>query len=188
MKVTIAGEAAVTPEAHAHMDAHTRQMYDQMPEIVAGDGLSVCLMLTPAADYEAAMGEYELFVRNTSASDGFTNACKQRSNQIRESVVNSRSFAAGETACRTGVQGLTESEFDYSQERFSEYLFFQDDSTVADGRRVKTPNRYDYVYGGRNGQHLCHGQCIGRAPGHDAAGEKPLTRIPRFSCGRRGIF
>ena len=38
------------------MDAHTRQMYDQMPEIVAGDGLSVCLMLTPAADYEAAMG------------------------------------------------------------------------------------------------------------------------------------
>ena len=56
MKVTIAGEAAVTPEAHAHMDVHTRQMYDQMPEIVAGDGLSVCPMLTPAADYEAAMG------------------------------------------------------------------------------------------------------------------------------------
>ena len=111
------------------MDAHTRQMYDQMPEIVAGDVLFVCLMFTPAADYEAAMGEYELFVRNTSASDGFTNACKQLSNQIRESVVNSRSFAAGETACRTGVQGLTESEFDYSQERFSEYLFFQDDST-----------------------------------------------------------
>lgn len=161
MKVTIAGEAAVTPEAHAHMDAHTRQMYDQIPEIVAGEGLSVCLTLTSAADYEAAMGE---------------------------SVVNSRSFAAGETACRTGVQGLTESEFDYSQERFSEYLFFQDDSTVADGRRVKTPNRYDCVYGGRNGQHLCHGQRIGRAPGHDAAGEKPLTRIPRFSCGRRGIF
>ena len=90
-------------------------------------------------------------MRNTSASDGFTNACKQRSNQIRESVVNSRSFAAGETACRTGVQGLTESEFDYSQERFSDYLFFQDDSTAADGRRVKTPNRYDYVYGGEMG-------------------------------------
>ena len=66
-------------------------------------------------------------------------------------MVNSRSFAAGETACRTGVQGLTESEFDYSQERFSDYLFFQDDSTVADGRRVKTPNRYDYVYGGEMG-------------------------------------
>ena len=56
MKVTIAGEAASTPEAHAHMDAHTRQMYDQMPEIVAGERLFVCLMLTPTADYEAAMG------------------------------------------------------------------------------------------------------------------------------------
>lgn len=108
MKVTIAGEAASTPEAHAHMDAHTRQMYDQMPEIVAGERLFVCLMLTPTADYEAAMGEY---------------------------VVNSRSFAAGETACRTGVQGLTESEFDYSQERFSDYLFFRDDSTADDGRQ-----------------------------------------------------
>ena len=151
MKITVADEAVITPEAHAQVDAHTRQVYDQMPEIVAGDVLSVCLMLTPAADYEAAMGEYELFVRNTSASDGFTNACKQRSNQIRESVVNSRSFAAGETACRTGVQGLTESEFDYSQERFSDYLFSQDDYTAADGRHVKVPNRYDYVYGDEMG-------------------------------------
>lgn len=135
MKVTIAGEAAITPEARAQVDAHTRQVYDQMSEIVAGEGLFVCLMLTPAADYEAAMGEYEVFVRNTSASDGFANACKQLSNQIRESVVNSRSFAAGETAWRSGVQGLTESEFDYSQERFSDYLFFRDDSTAADGRQ-----------------------------------------------------
>ena len=128
------------------------------------------------------MGEHELFARNTSTGDGFTNACMQLSNQIRESVINSRSLAAGETACRSGVQGLTESEYDYTQERFSDYLFSQDDYTAADGRHVKVPNRYDYVW-----QHLRHGQRIGRAPGHDAVGEKPLTRKPRFLCRRRGF-
>ena len=209
VQITVADEAEIPPEAQAQVDAHTRQMYDQMTELVAGDGTVsvddaffdvaqrsyemqidgvdyravvttaveayqmtqnmagdglqvhisyiiwdvpfVYLMLTPAAEYEAAMGEYELFVLNTSASDGFTNACMQLSNQIRESVINSRSLAAGETACRSGVQGLTESEYDYTQERFSDYLFSQDDYTAADGRHVKVPNRYDYVYGDEMG-------------------------------------
>ena len=45
----------------------------------------------------------------------------------------------------------TASGDDYNDERFTEYLFDQDDYTLSDGTHVKVPTSCPYVYEGDNG-------------------------------------
>ena len=40
---------------------------------------------------------------------------------------------------------------DYSEERFSDYIFDQNDYTLSDGSHVKVPTNYEYVWEGDNG-------------------------------------
>ena len=56
MQITIADEAEITPEAQAQVDAHTRQMYDQMTELVAGDGT----VSVDDAFFDVAQRSYEM--------------------------------------------------------------------------------------------------------------------------------
>ena len=111
----------------------------------------VYALIAPEAEYEGARAAFDLFVLNTSASDSFNETCQALSNQIRTAVLESRSLAVGADSCRSGVSGLSDSASDYSAERFSDYLFSQDDYTLDDGRHVKIPIEYDYVYVGDNG-------------------------------------
>ena len=108
-------------------------------------------VIAPETEYDGAQAFFDLFVLNTSASDSFNSACQTLSNQIRTSVIESRSLAVGADSCRSSVSALTDSASDYSEERFSDYLFSQDDYTLDDGRHVKIPIEYDYVYVGDNG-------------------------------------
>ena len=45
----------------------------------------------------------------------------------------------------------TASGDDYDEERFSDYIFDQNDYTLSDGRHVKVSTAYDYVFEGDNG-------------------------------------
>ena len=45
----------------------------------------------------------------------------------------------------------TEKGDDYDDERFTDYLFDQNDYTLSDGSHVKVPTDYDYVYEGDGG-------------------------------------
>ena len=40
---------------------------------------------------------------------------------------------------------------DYDDERFTDYIFDQNDYTLSDGSHVKVSTAYDYVYEGDNG-------------------------------------
>ena len=103
-------------------------------------------VFAPEAEFDEASAAYGLFVLNTSASDSFVLNCQELSNQIRESVLSSRSLTGVESYCHNSVSGLSDSDDDYSEERFSDYLFDLNDYTLDGGAHVKVPTNYDYVY------------------------------------------
>lgn len=52
----------------------------------------------------------------------------------------------------------------YSSDRFSDYMFDQNDYTLSDGSSVKVPTSYNYVWEGSNGT-VYYGNSLSDAPG-----------------------
>ena len=110
------------------------------------------VMVTPQSEQEARAAQFNVFVLNTAASSEFNSKCTDLSNQIRTSVLNSRSMSDAGDYCRSSVSGLTDSANSYdSTERMSDYILSQDDYALPDGKHIKIPTSYDYVYYDGNG-------------------------------------
>ena len=113
---------------------------------------AVYVMVTPQSEQEARAAQFDMFVMNTAASSEFNSKCTALSNQIRTSVLNSRSLSDAGDYCRSSVSGLTDSADSYDNtERVSDYILSQDDYALPDGKHIKIPTSYDYVYYDGNG-------------------------------------
>jgi hypothetical protein len=49
------------------------------------------------------------------------------------------------------LSSSTSSDDTYNDERYTDYIFDQNDYTLSDGTHVKVSTAYDYVYEGDNG-------------------------------------
>ena len=53
--------------------------------------------------------------------------------------------------CQSSVSSSAGPDTSYSDERFTDYIFSQNDYTLSNGDHVKIPTSYDYVYADDNG-------------------------------------
>ena len=93
---------------------------------------------------------FELFAANTSVSDEFTVAVTNISTNLisQISLGGSVSYSSVETELQ---QELQSSDDSYQIERFTDYILSQETYTTSEGKEIKVPNNYDYVYEGDDG-------------------------------------
>lgn len=113
----------------------------------------VFFILTPESEYEKNYSIYELFVLNTGVSDEFVSALTRLSQQLTQQMVgqSSASMDAVSDYCKSSMSSEVGSDASYSDERFTDYIYSQNDYTLSNGDHVKVPTSYDYVYADDNG-------------------------------------
>ncbi len=104
------------------------------------------LLLCPQAKFEQYYPCFSLFMDNTGSSDQFAKANERLSNEIRESVLAARSLDGTSSYCRSVLRDEASDGDDYSDERFTDYIFDNNDYTLSDGSHIKVDTAYDYVY------------------------------------------
>lgn len=107
-------------------------------------------MLCPAYLWEERGGAFPAFVENTSVSDQFMAANQKLSNELWD-IITGRGTTYANSYSEDVMREETASGDDYDEERFSDYIFDQNDYTLSDGRHVKVSTAYDYVFEGDNG-------------------------------------
>ena len=107
-------------------------------------------MLCPAHLWEERGGAFPAFVENTSVSDQFMAANQKLSNELWN-IITGRGTTYANSYSEDVMREETASGDDYDEERFSDYIFDQNDYTLSDGRHVKVSTAYDYVFEGDNG-------------------------------------
>ena len=88
---------------------------------------------------------FEAFMENTTVSDQFIKANDKLANELRQIIVDSRGGYAVNV-----LRDSTSGRDTYDDERFTDYIFDQNDYTLSDGTHIKIPTSYDYVYEGDN--------------------------------------
>ncbi len=111
---------------------------------------SVHTMLCPAHLWEERGSAFSAFVENTSVSDQFVAANQKLSNELWN-IITGRGTTEANRYSQDVMREETASGDDYNEERFSDYIFDQNDYTLSDGRHVKVSTAYDYVFEGDNG-------------------------------------
>ena len=109
------------------------------------------VLVCPAEKYDGYYPAFTLFMENTSASDQFFRANQRLSNEIRESVLAARDLTGSSIYGKRVIQEEAGSGDDYDDERFSDYIFDQNDYTLSDGSHIKVSTAYDHVYEGDDG-------------------------------------
>ena len=107
-------------------------------------------MRCPLGQWDAYQGVFEAFMENTSASDQFISANKKLSQELWD-IITGRGTTVADSYSEEVMRRETESGDDYDDDRFTDYLFDQNDYTLSDGSHVKVSTAYDYVYEGDNG-------------------------------------
>lgn len=93
---------------------------------------------------------FHLFMENTTASDQFIHANLKLANELTQIITNGR-IEAGAAYSQQILESETQKGETYADERFTDYLFDQNDYTLSDGSHVKISTEYSYVYEGDNG-------------------------------------
>ena len=108
----------------------------------------VYLYASPSEETAAGRGNFDLFMSNTRVSDEFVLATQKISLELQNAITSgtSPSIDNDEISDILGTGDGT-----YSSEKFCNYLLSQNSYTTSDGKVVKVPNSYDYVYEGENG-------------------------------------
>ncbi len=107
--------------------------------------LSHYMLAAPADALESVFPAFELFVENTVASDQFLKANEKLGVELANIVSRSRMQYIDDLLAQE-----TTGNDSYNEDRFSDYLFDQNDYTLSDGSHVKIPTEYDHVYEGDN--------------------------------------
>ena len=114
------------------------------------DSPCVYTMLCPPDLMDSAGDILTTFMENTSVSDQFMVANQRVSTEIL-SMMTGIDLVGLENYSRSFMREETSKGDDYSDERFSDYIFDQNDYTLSDGSHVKVSTEYDYVWEGDNG-------------------------------------
>lgn len=118
------------------------------------------ILSCPMSIYENTRDNaFKIFTENTVVNDEFQDFNDQLTEQIRDSVISNMNMqVAASSAYMEAMTNLTFSMVEnqmsygsYSSDRFSDYIFDQNDYTLSDGTSVKISTSYDYVYEGDNG-------------------------------------
>ena len=107
--------------------------------------LCTYMLASPASEFETVFPAFEAFMENTTISDQFYRANQKLADELRNIVVQSRGGYID-----TILKNYTSENDTYDEERFTDYLFDQNDYTLSDGSHVKIPASFDYVYEGDN--------------------------------------
>ena len=109
------------------------------------------LLFCPAEDWAEGSAAFSLFVSNTTASDQFIRANRNMSDAIWAGIRSAHDVTDCSDIAARALQRETSTGDDYEDERFTDYIFDQNDYTLSDGSHVKVSTAYDYVYEGDNG-------------------------------------
>lgn len=107
--------------------------------------LCTYMLATPASEFENVFPAFEAFMENTTISDQFFRANQKLAEELKNIVIQSRGGYID-----TVLRSYTSEDDTYDEERFTDYIFDQNDYTLSDGSHVKIPTSYDYVYEGDN--------------------------------------
>ena len=114
------------------------------------DSPYVYTMLCPVRLWEEESDVFTTFMENTSVSDQFLLANQRLSAELW-SILTGVNLNSGATYSRDVMREETGKGEDYDDERYTDYIFDQNDYTLSDGSHVKVSTAYDYVYEGDNG-------------------------------------
>ena len=109
------------------------------------------IFLCPQAQYDQYYPCFSLFADNTGANDQFVNSNTRLSTEIRESVLASRSLDGAASYSRSVLSDEAAEGDDYYEDRYTDYIFDNNEYTLSDGSSVKVSTAYDYVYEDSNG-------------------------------------
>ena len=107
-------------------------------------------MCCPESMWEANRDIFTVFMENTSVNDQFLLANQRLSTELQV-MMTGVNLAGGESYSRRVMEEATASGNNYNDERYTDYIFDQNDYTLSDGSHVKISTAYDYVYEGDNG-------------------------------------
>ena len=110
----------------------------------------VYVMSCPAYLWDANADVFPVFMENTSVNDQFLLANQKISVDIW-SMLTGIDLVGGTEFSRKVMKETTSTGNDYDDERFTDYIYDQNDYTLSDGTHVKISTSYDYVYEGDNG-------------------------------------
>ncbi len=114
------------------------------------DAPCVYMLLCPETQAAEGVAAFNAFSENTSVSDQFLIANQRLSNELWD-IITGRGGTYGDDYSDRVMREETQKGDDYDDERFTDYLFDQNDYTLSDGSHVKVSTAYDYVYEGDNG-------------------------------------
>ena len=106
--------------------------------------------IAPKDEFDAGKPAFNLFAANTSVSDEFSISVAKISTELISQITlgNSVSYSSVETELQQDLQSSADS---YQTERFTDYILSQETYTTSEGKEIKIPNNYDYVYEGDDG-------------------------------------
>ena len=119
----------------------------------------------PASQWEKVRPVFDMFRENTSASDQFFAANRRCAEELWRILVNQTSLSYAASYSEEVMRDETGSGDDYDEERFTDYLYDQNDYTLSDGSHVKVPTSYGYVYEGDNGNVYVSDSAFGQPGG-----------------------
>lgn len=134
------------------------------------------ILWCPMESYERIRdGDFAVFVENTSVNDEMEALNARLTENIAAEVIQkSNMMCAASSAYMQSMTALTFSMVEsnmsysytgsYSSDRFSDYLFDENDYTLSDGSSVKVSTAYNYVWEGSNGS-VYYGNSLSDAPG-----------------------
>lgn len=118
------------------------------------------VLVCPMSDYdEYHDNHFQMFIDNTKVNDEFLAFNESLAADIADTVISNWNMqCAASSAYASAMTAMTfasvESQMNYgtySSDRFSDYIFDQNDYTLSDGTSVQISTSYDYVYEGDNG-------------------------------------
>ena len=116
--------------------------------VVLWDVPCLYAMVCPVTRTDFTLPIFELFMENTSVSDQFMQANRHASNEIRVNALKARSLTPFSGYCTDVLRSSTDTGEDYYEDRFSDYLFDQNEYTLSDGTQVKVSTSFEHVYEG----------------------------------------
>ena len=112
--------------------------------------LCTYVLACPVTEPGEILYAFDAFTENTVTSDQFNAANQRLADELRQIIVDGRTGSGKKYAYQV-LSSSVSSDDTYDDERFSDYIFDQNDYTLSDGTHVKVSTAYDYVYEGDNG-------------------------------------
>ena len=111
----------------------------------------VYTMFCPAYLYDDSVRDtFFAFMENTSVSDQFSAANRRLSSELWDIILGNITVYTPDSYSEKVMRDETAAGDDYD-DRYTDYLFDQNDYTLSDGSHVKVSTGYDYVWEGDNG-------------------------------------